>query len=260
MTVLSMDPRVQARRVEVMRLRGRRRLKVLLVLCVGTLIALGAWWTVLHSPWFDVDAVTVQGVERTDPAEVIAAADIEVGQPLLNIETSAAEQAVAALPWVATVDADAGLGGEVSLVVTERVPVAAVPGADGWLVVDADGRVLEHRVGVPTDVTVVEGRAWNAEPGGWIGEGALPALDVAALLPANLRTIVASVRSDARGLQLVLFGGGVVELGDALELDQKFLSTLTLLMRVDLGCLDRIDVRAPRVPVLTRLDGCPYSG
>ena len=260
MTVMSMDPRVQARRIEVMRVRGRRRLKLLLALMIATALALGAWWTLLHSPWFDVDALTVQGVERTDPAEVIAAADIAVGEPLLNIETSAAERAIAALPWIATVDAATDLGGDVSFVVTERVPVAAVPGADGWLVVDADGRVLEHRAAVPTDVTVVEGRAWNAEPGGWIGEGALPALDVAALLPANLRSTVASVRSDGGGLHLVLFGGGVVELGDATELDQKFLSTLTLLMRVDLDCLDRIDVRAPRVPVLTRLDGCPYPG
>lgn len=260
MTVMSMDPRVQARRIEVMRLRGRRRLRLLLALAVGSAIALVAWWTILHSPWFDVDTVTVQGIDRTSPADVIAAAEINVGQPLLNLETSAAEQAIAALPWIATVDATTNLGGDVSFVVTERVPVAAVPGADGWLVVDADGRVLEHRAVVPTDVTVVEGRAWHAEPGGWVGEGALPALDVAALLPANLRSIVASVRSDGAGLQLVLFGGGLVDLGDAADLDQKFLSTLTLLMRVDLDCLDRIDVRAPRVPVLTRLDACPYSG
>ena len=260
MTVVSMDPRVQARRIEVMRLRGRRRLRVLLALAVGTGLAVGAWWTVLHSPWFDVDAVTVEGVDRTNPADVIAAAEITVGEPLLNLETSAAEEAIAALPWIATVDSATDLGGEVSFVVTERVPVAAVPGADGWLVVDADGRVLEHRTTVPTDVTVVEGRAWNAEPGGWIGEGALAALDVAALLPANLRSTVASVRADSAGLQLVLFGGGLVELGDATELDLKFLSTLTLLMRVDLDCLERIDVRAPRVPVLTRLDACPYPG
>ena len=72
MTVMSMDPRVQARRIEVMRVRGRRRLKLLLALVIATALALGAWWTLLHSPWFDVDALTVQGVERTDPAEVIA--------------------------------------------------------------------------------------------------------------------------------------------------------------------------------------------
>ena len=260
MTVMSMDPRLQARRIEVMRLKGRRRLKALLALMVGTVLVLAVWWAAFHSPWFDVDAVTVEGTTRTDPADVIAAAEIEVGQPLLEIETSGAEAAIAALPWIDTVDSATDLGGEVSFVVTERVPVAAVPGADGWLVVDADGRVLEQRTAVPTDVTIVEGRAWNAEAGGWIGEAALPALDVAALLPANLRSNVASVRADAAGLQLVLFGGGVVQLGDATELDQKFLSTLTLLMRVDLDCLQRIDVRAPRVPVLTRLDGCPYPG
>ena len=126
--------------------------------------------------------------------------------------------------------------------------------------IDADGRVLDHRSTVPSDVAVVEGRAWQAEPGGWIGEAALPALDVAALLPSNLGANVASIHDDGSGLRLVLFGGGVVELGHATDLDRKFLSTLTLLMRVDQRCVDRIDVRAPSVPVLTRLDGCPYPG
>lgn len=260
MTAMSMDPRLQARRIEVMRLRGRRRLKVMLALVVGSALAMALWWTLLHSPWFDVDVVSVQGAERTDPADVIEVAGITVGEPLLKVEISEAESAIAALPWIDTVDAATDLHGDVSFVVTERVPAAAVPGADGWLVVDADGRVLEQRPTAPADVTVVEGRAWHAEPGGWIGESALPALDVAALLPLNLRSNVAAVRVGDAGLQLVLFGGGVVELGDATELDQKFLATLTLVMRVDLDCLERIDVRAPRVPVLTRLDGCPYPG
>lgn len=257
MTTVSMDPRLQARRVEVMRLKGRRRLKMLVVLAVATTVALAAWWTVMKSPLLDVDDISVSGAVRTDTTAVIEVGGVELGQPLLEVDTSGAKSAIAELPWVDTVSASQSLRGDVSFSITERTAVAVVPGAAGWLLVDPNGRVLDHVASFPDDIVVVEGRAWNAEPGGWIGEGALPSLQVAALLPAGLRAKVASVRAgDSANLQLVLFGGGVVDLGDASQLEEKFLSTLTLLVRVDLHCLDRIDVRAPNVPVLTRIDGC----
>ena len=40
------------------------------------------------------------------------------------------------------------------------------------------------------------------------------------------------------------------------QLDQKFLAVLTMLDQVSLNCLERIDVRAASVPVLTRLPDC----
>ena len=67
---------------------------------------------------------------------------------------------------------------------------------------------------------------------------------------------MASVHATQTDLELVLFGGGRVNLGDATDLDQKFLSALTMVVQLDLACLDSIDVRAPSVPVLTRTAGC----
>lgn len=256
MTAVSIDPRLQARRIEVMRLKGRRRLRVLIGLVVTLALAAVGWWIVYASPFFDVDLVSVDGANRTPVEQLVAASGITPGQPLVDVDIAAARDAMVALPWIDTVTSERSIDGEVAFAVTERTPVAVVPGAAAWLVVDADGRVLEETATVPTDVVVVDGSTWAVTPGGWIGEGALPALDVATLLPTGLRPKVASIQTTSTDVDLVLFGGGRVHLGDTTDLERKFLAALTLLVQVDLACLDRIDVRAPSVPVLTRVPGC----
>jgi cell division protein FtsQ len=256
MTVLSIDPRLQARRIEVLRLRGRRRLRLILTLTTLILVTLLARWVILESPLFDVDGVTIEGASNTAVAEALDVAGVVKGQALLQVDISAAREAIIALPWVESVTSDRGLGGDVTFTISERSAVAVVPAESGWLLVDAQGRVLDGAATIPAGVVVVDGSTWAVAPGGWIGEGALPALDVAALLPSGLRSKVASVHATQTDLELVLFGGGRVNLGDATDLDQKFLSALTMVVQLDLACLDSIDVRAPSVPVLTRTAGC----
>lgn len=260
MSSISMDPRLQARRIEVLRLRGRRRLRVMALVVALLATAVGIWWLIERSPLFDVDEVSVSGATRTSVDRMVEVAGVRKGEPLVEVDMSQAKGAIASLPWVDEVTASRSVTGEVSFAVTERVPVAVLPGAEGWLVVDSNGRVLEVSDALDAGLVVVDGSRWNAQPGGWIGESALPALEVASLLPSGLRPKVASIQVVDHGvteqLELVLFGGGTVLLGDTDELDDKFLSALTMLVRVDLRCVDEIDVRAPAVPVLTRIDEC----
>ena len=255
-----MDPRLQARRVEVLRLRGRRRLRLVAVVVAVVVTAVAIWWLIARSPLLDVDEVSVDGAVQTPVDAIVEVAGIQEGEPLVQVDTDHAKAAIAALPWVDEVTASRSMTGKVGFTVTERVPVAALPGADGWLVVDSDGRVLEVSDELEAGLVVVDGARWNAQPGGWIGEAALPALEVASLLPSGLQPKVASIQVVDLGvteqLELVLFGGGTVLLGDSIELDEKFLSALTMLVRVELRCVDEIDVRAPAVPVLTRIDEC----
>jgi len=253
---ISMDPRLRARRIQVMRVRGRRRLRVVVGIVALAGALLGAWWTVMYSPFLDVDHVTVIGADRTSTAEILTASGIEINQPLVEVDTHQARALISELPWVHSVTSDRRFDGRVEFTVVERLPVAALRGAEHWLLVDRDGRVLEVVDDIPNGLIAVSGSRWQVAPGDWVGETALPALDVAALLPAGLTPKVASVQSAGEGLELLLFGGGRVVLGDTSQLEQKFLSALTLLVRLDLSCLDRIDVRAPSVPVLTRVGHC----
>lgn len=248
------DPRLRARRVEVLRHQGQRRLRRLLavVALVATALVIVV---VSRSRLFDVDSIAVEGAERTSVEEVHRIADPLLSEPLLEVQVSTVTDEIATLPWVDDVRASRSLDGTVTLTVTERTAVAALVGVEGWLLVDVDGRVLDAVDRLPADVVVVDGAVWNAQPGDWVSERALPGVELASLLPATLEADVASVRF-GDDIELALFGGGTVLLGDLDDLDDKFLATLTMLDQVPLTCLDHIDVRAPTVPVLTRLPDC----
>ncbi len=259
MSTVAMDPRLAARRIEVLRLQGRRRLRVLgaVAALVGLAAAIVA---ATRSPLFDVEAVNVEGATHTslDALEEITAP--LYGRPLLEVDITTAKAQLAALPWVYEVSSDRGLDGTVTFTVTERTAVAAVAGADAWLLVDGAGRVLDEVTGPPAGIVAVDGVVLEAHAGDWASEQVLPAVRVAGALPPALVDAVVSVRvadTPEQGILLVLQGGGSVILGNDLDLDQKFVSTATMLDRVPMQCLDTIDVRAPSVPVLTREALCP---
>src|SRR5699024_39955 len=121
----AIDPRIRARRIEVRRDEGRRRLSRLveLGLVAGVVLAFVA---ALFTPLLDVDEVAVSGTTAARAEQVAMAAGIELGTPLVSVDLRDAGRRVAALPWVSTVELARGIDGSVALTVTERTPAAAI--------------------------------------------------------------------------------------------------------------------------------------
>jgi len=67
-----------------------------------------------------VNQISVVGTQLLDPEAVIAAANIPIGSSLLGVNLRAAEEAVAALPLVASVRVSAGLPGGIQIRVREK--------------------------------------------------------------------------------------------------------------------------------------------
>lgn len=76
----------------------------------------------------DVRAVEVSGAGTEIEPEVREAARVEPDTSLVWLDTARVAGAVGAVPRVATVDVRRSLPGTVTVAVTERVPVLAVPG------------------------------------------------------------------------------------------------------------------------------------
>jgi cell division protein FtsQ len=251
----AIDPRIRARRIEVRRHEGRRRLSRLVEvgLVVGVVLAFAA---ALFTPLLDVDEVTVVGTAHLPEDEVLAAAGIELGAPLVWVDLAAAGERVAALPWVAEVALHRGVDGVISLDVTERAPVASVPTPDGPVAVDREGRVLgPARSTLGRTLVSLDGVARVPVAGGYLPAATGDALAAAAALAEVLPGIVTGLEVD--GLVATLAQGGQVRFGDASRLDGKLRSLSTVLGQVDLTCLAVIDLRLPGSPVLTREEGCP---
>jgi cell division protein FtsQ len=249
-------PRIRARRAEVARGANRKRLRrikaVLAVICavVWALVA-------LRSPLLDVDRVQVVGAERVPVAEVRrAASTTSAGTPMLDVDLGRARAGVEALPWIDEVRVTRLWPGTVRIVVSERHEVAAVETAEGWALLDADGRVLEV-VAVEPDLPALTGER-RATPGRTLGIDDRQALRILGALPSALRSATDATDEGVDGLELVLDDGFRVVLGDGGDLTAKAEAAEAVRQHAgspgDQGC--RIDVRVPTAPVLTTGRGC----
>ena len=257
MTTVVVDPRLRARRIEVMRAEGRKRLRwvvVVLGLTGAGVITLVA----LRSPLFDVDRVRVTGAERTSTSAITAAADLDLDEPLVEVDLGAVEAAVEELPWVDEADVRRDWPGTIVVEVHERRPAAAGAGGDDLVLADGAGRVLATTARVPADLAVVELAARTEEvlPGGSLAPEERSALVLAARAPEALRLAPGVVRRDDGDLLWEVEGVGRFRFGTLADLDAKLVSAAAVLEQLG-GVVDgELDLREPSA-VVRRLDAPP---
>ena len=204
-----------------------------------------------------MDRREVTGAARTDVAEIISAAAVQTGEPLVGLDLAGARTRIARLPWVKDVYSTRSWDGVVSFTVTERSAVAAlaIPGA--WAIVEENGRVLSVGPSLTeAAVPILGSNVAHAAPGDWLDVGQRAAVIVAGALYEPVTSAVRAIEVRADGYVLDLHGSGRVVLGDAEHLPAKMLAVQTFIERVDLSCLETLDVRAPGNPVLTRRIPC----
>ncbi len=94
-----------------------------------------------------LNALTVEGRDKTPREELLAALDIERGAPILSIDVAQARTAVEALPWVKTAKVERRLPDAVHIMIEERTPYALWQRGKRYTLVDCDGKSI---VDVPT--------------------------------------------------------------------------------------------------------------
>ncbi|MCU1449145.1 MAG: ftsQ [Acidimicrobiales bacterium] len=246
------DPRFRQRRIEVRRVEGRRRLRVLLILGGFVLFALAAWGTT-RSPFLDVDRVRVTGSARVPAAAVAAASGIRHGTAMFDVDELAARRRVEALPWVLRASVHRRWPATVTIDMQERAPIAALPGPGGIAVVDRTGRVLTVAPAPPPGQPLLLGLPPAGAPGTRIGGRAGDLLAVARAMPPSVVPRLAGiVAADGGQVELRLRPSGVVKLGPPTALGDKLLAVQTVLGQVDLSRLAVLDVRVPASPAVTR--------
>jgi cell division septal protein FtsQ len=131
----------------------RRRSTLRRALALVTVAALAgfAGWAMLWSSWLAADKVTVAGERTLSQRQVLAAARVPLGTPLVRLDLDQIKQRIAALRPVARVSVHRDWPQTVAISVTERTPVAAVRVDDGsWGVLDKTGVIFRHSSARPT--------------------------------------------------------------------------------------------------------------
>jgi len=245
----AMDPRLQARRVEVARDQSRRRRHVIVALAMATaLVLIGL--VVARSRLLDVDTVRVTGAVRSGPDVVRAVAAVAPGRPMTSVDLDAVEARVEALPWVAQATVTRRWPGTIDVRVGERTPVAVVGRGSDVVVVDRDGAVLGPALG--TDRLPLVGPDPVLDPGERLPAGQRRIVAMLAELPADLRDDVARGTVSGDGLGLVLRDGIEVDLGDPTRIGAKADAVTVLLAKADRTTIATLDVTVAGAPAVTR--------
>jgi len=182
---------------------------------IGAAAAAGVTgWVLFASPLLAVDSVVVTGLGPVTQEQVLSAADIAPGTPMLTLNTSAAAERVSQLDAVASAEVTRQWPGSVAISVVPDAPVGTSQEGQQWVVWGAEGGQLAVGAEPPADVTQLRGISAESR-----GE----ALALLAALPADVRSRVAEVSWDERrGYLLTLRdGAGSVRWGDASESSVK---------------------------------------
>jgi hypothetical protein len=244
----SIDPRIRARRVEVIREQGRRRLRMLLgVACAGCAVGLG--WLLVQSPFLDVDHVEATGAGPVTAAAVRAAARVEPGAALLTLDRGSIVHRVESIPWVERAVVTKHLPGTVDISVTLRKPAAWVARGPGVVaLVDSSGRVLGDAAAAPAGIPQLDGIRRVPAPGGHVDTRLLR---VGQRLPDELRAMVVGLALDHGGVTLQLAPdapAGQIRLGSTAELTAKTDAALAVIHALDGDHVHYVDVTMPRTP------------
>jgi POTRA domain-containing FtsQ-type protein len=141
-TTPPIDSRIKERRLGVSEENARRRLRRLLLFAalVG-LAALIAW--LLQSPVFAIRDVIVRGIENSAAAQRLQAMDVVAGVPTISVRAVDVQDELARDPWIKDSRVVVQWPGHVEVDVVEYSAAASVQTDSAWMLVTADGRVLE---------------------------------------------------------------------------------------------------------------------
>ncbi|MFF4419423.1 cell division protein FtsQ/DivIB [Streptomyces sp. NPDC001549] len=134
-----------------------RRGPVLASLAAAVLLAASGTWVLYGSSWLRVEKVTATGMDVLTSEQVLGAAAVPVGAPLVSVDTEEIEGRVRGrLPRIDSVDVVRAWPHGIGLKVTERKPVLLIKKDANFVEVDASGVRFDTVPKAPAGVPVLE--------------------------------------------------------------------------------------------------------
>ena len=178
-------------------------------------IVAGAVWALLGSSLLVVRSVTVTGTHLVSRAQVLRAAGIKPGTPLVRINPASVARRVEQITQVQSARVSRHWPDAVTIAIQERTPALALATGGEYALIDKFGVVVE-RVGQRPPGMVLLAAASPGAPASLRGSPAIrAAVTVLDQLPAGIRHLVRAVAApsptavtlDLRGHVTVLWGG-----------------------------------------------------
>ncbi len=221
---------------------------VLLVLGVGVYAA-------TQSSFLSVEEIKVEGTEiRVTEAEVLEAAGVKQGDSMIGLDLAKIDEGVTSLSWVSEVTIERKWPRTILITLKEREPsvIAVLPNGQKFLL-DRSGVVLDEFHESSDLLPFI-----RVDEVGVLGtqiSGITPLLRAAEEVTPDLGAWILALAPTGGGVRAELVGGVIAELGIGTDFRDEMRSLATVLTRVQLSCIEVIDVSIHQNPVITRTQG-----
>ncbi|MFF4450324.1 cell division protein FtsQ/DivIB [Streptomyces sp. NPDC001502] len=227
-----------------------RRGPVLASLAAAVLLAGGGTWVLYGSSWLRVEKVAATGMDVLTSEQVLGAAAVPVGAPLVSVDTDEIEGRVRGrLPRIDSVDVVRAWPHGIGLKVTERKPVLLIKKDANFVEVDASGVRFDTVPKAPAGVPVLELNAGRSPSARRFDEERLlhEAVLVAGALPEPIAKETVQVKVGSYdSVVLELTGGRSVTWGSGEQSDAKGRALNALLKAAPKAV--HFDVSVPTAP------------
>lgn len=146
---------------------------------------------------FEIDEVWVDGLQRTDRTQALAAIGAGRGEPILEFDPAAARARLLQLPWIKDAVVARALPQKVHVTLTERTPLALWQKDRRLHVIDRDGAIIR-------DVDVARFARLPIMVGDGADTAAADLLKLVAAEPRVAKRLTAAIYIDARRWNLRL--------------------------------------------------------
>ncbi len=97
----------------------------------------------LMTPVFNIKWIDVEGNQKTKFGEIVKASGVEYEQNMFRLNIKKSKQQIRTIAYIDDVKIARHISGGVMIKVTEREPVACLKYANGFVLIDKEGRLLE---------------------------------------------------------------------------------------------------------------------
>ncbi len=218
-----------------------RGLKLLMWTALIAVLVAGLGLLLYFTPLMSTRSVAVTGLSEVTEGEVVAAAAVAPGTPLLQVDTDAVAERVAEIRRIASVRVQRQYPSTLRVTVVERIPVVVRDYSDGVHLFDRDG-VDFATAPPPPGVPYLD-----TENPGPTDPSTMAALQVMTSLRPDVASLVGRVSApSAAAITLTLADGRVVVWGTTDRTEEKALKLAALLTQPG----QTYDVSSPDLPTV----------
>ncbi len=192
---------------------------IVLMLAVGGVLAWQAYRAIMHADFFVISGVDIKGVKQLSDQDLKDIVGVFTGQNIFRVNLSAAVKRAEGNPWVKEARIYRRLPNRITMVFTERTPVAILDTGAVHYLLDGEGVVIEQlpkEQATAWPLPVIAIRGYRARPGEEVTAEGLPeAMELIAEISTRggWQLPNVTVNADSPETLTVLYGGCQFKIG-----------------------------------------------